>query len=128
MRRRVILSVALCQGNVILTDGRYEVLTLLRSHRDDARGMATLPRHPYPLATIRLDEVVECHTLAAAFNEAAPDATLRGGILSRNADITPFSKKFTARLVQCCTFCGWRGYNVFEQLNLKLLEVLRVPL
>ena len=28
----------LLQGNVILTDGNYEVLTLLRSHRDDARG------------------------------------------------------------------------------------------
>lgn len=90
---------ALCQGNVILTDGRYEVLTLLRSHRDDARGMATLPRHPYPLATIRLDEAVECATLAAAFQGADPDATLRGGILC----------PFRLQLIDRCL--RWQGYT-----------------
>lgn len=41
-------------GNVILVDGKYRVLTLLRSHRDDAKGMATMAQHVYPIQTIRL--------------------------------------------------------------------------
>lgn len=63
------------QGNVILTDGRYEVLTLLRSHRDDDRGLATMPRHPYPLHSIRLAAPVTAGgwagALAAATDEKA---------------------------------------------------------
>ncbi|GFR49968.1 hypothetical protein Agub_g12107, partial [Astrephomene gubernaculifera] len=42
------------QGNIVLTDSRYEVLTLLRSHRDDARGLVVMARHPYPMAAVRL--------------------------------------------------------------------------
>lgn len=40
------------QGNVILTDHKYEVLTLLRSHRDDAAGLIIMARHPYPMASV----------------------------------------------------------------------------
>lgn len=66
------------QGNVILTDGRYEVLTLLRSHRDDARGIATMPRHPYPLHSIRLAQPVTAQRWAEAAAAADEAATLRG--------------------------------------------------
>lgn len=65
------------QGNVILTDGRYEVLTLLRSHRDDARGIATMPRHPYPLNSIRLAQPVTSEVLQAAVSGADDADTLR---------------------------------------------------
>jgi hypothetical protein len=65
------------QGNVILTDGRYEVLTLLRSHRDDARGIATMPRHPYPLHSIRLAQPVTAERWAEATAAANDAATLR---------------------------------------------------
>ncbi|KDD74324.1 hypothetical protein H632_c1401p1, partial [Helicosporidium sp. ATCC 50920] len=41
------------QGNVVLTDSSYTVLTLLRSHRDDAGGLATMARHAYPVHAIR---------------------------------------------------------------------------
>jgi hypothetical protein len=63
---------------VILTDGRYEVLTLLRSHRDDARGIATMPRHPYPLHSIRLAAPVTAQRWAQAAAAADESATLRG--------------------------------------------------
>lgn len=41
------------QGNVVLTDARYSILTLLRSHRDDAAGLAIMSAHPYPISAIR---------------------------------------------------------------------------
>ena len=37
------------QGNIVLTDKNFEVLTLLRSHRDDDKGIAVMAKHPYPM-------------------------------------------------------------------------------
>jgi hypothetical protein len=34
----------LVQGNIVLTNSNYEVLTLLRSHRDDDKGFAVMVR------------------------------------------------------------------------------------
>mmetsp|Transcript_10858 Transcript_10858/g.50068 ORF Transcript_10858/g.50068 Transcript_10858/m.50068 type:complete len:656 (-) Transcript_10858:849-2816(-) len=36
------------QGNIILCDKDWRILTLLRPHRDDARGLVLLGNHPYP--------------------------------------------------------------------------------
>ncbi|KAJ0980565.1 hypothetical protein J5N97_008820 [Dioscorea zingiberensis] len=44
------------QGNVILTDSEYTVLTLLRSHRDDDKGLAIMSRHRYPIEACRIFE------------------------------------------------------------------------
>ena len=41
------------QGNIILTDKNYTVLTLLRTHRDDAKGVKILGNHTYPLDRFR---------------------------------------------------------------------------
>ena len=61
---------------MILTDGNYEIMTLLRSHRDDAKGLQIMARHPYPLHSIRLRQPVTSEQLAAALD--APEAsTLR---------------------------------------------------
>lgn len=68
---------------MILTDGRYEVLTLLRSHRDDARGLATMPRHPYPLHSIRLATPVTTEGWAAALAAADPDKMMLRGSLTK---------------------------------------------
>ncbi|KFM27516.1 Nuclear export mediator factor NEMF [Auxenochlorella protothecoides] len=38
------------QGNVVLTDAQYGILTLLRSHRDDAAGLVIMAAHPYPMS------------------------------------------------------------------------------
>ncbi len=74
------------QGNVILTDGDYQVLTLLRSHRDDDKGLAFMARHPYPMHAIRLRAPIPLVDLQAALAAAASDgnATLKtvvGGLL-----------------------------------------------
>ena len=53
-------------GNVILTDDKYQVLTLLRSHRDDAKGVAIMARHPYPIHTVRLRVPVSMSALEEA--------------------------------------------------------------
>ncbi|GJM95424.1 hypothetical protein PR202_ga12159 [Eleusine coracana subsp. coracana] len=39
------------QGNILLTDSEYTVMTLLRSHRDDNKGLAIMSRHRYPVET-----------------------------------------------------------------------------
>eukprot|EP00958_Prasinococcus_capsulatus_P008112 scaffold766_cov560-Prasinococcus_capsulatus_cf.AAC.3 len=41
------------QGNLVLTDCNYEILTLLRSYRDNERDFAILARHKYPIETFR---------------------------------------------------------------------------
>ena len=48
-------------------------MTLLRSHRDDAKGLQIMARHPYPLHSIRLRQPVVPEQLAAALD--APEAT-----------------------------------------------------
>ncbi|GFP81228.1 nuclear export mediator factor nemf [Phtheirospermum japonicum] len=44
------------QGNIILTDSEFTVLTLLRSHRDDNKGIAIMSRHRYPVEQSRTFE------------------------------------------------------------------------
>ncbi|KAM7279287.1 hypothetical protein ACFE04_006421 [Oxalis oulophora] len=44
------------QGNIILTDSDFTVLTLLRSHRDDDKGIAIMSRHRYPVEICRVFE------------------------------------------------------------------------
>ncbi|KAL3641867.1 hypothetical protein CASFOL_012682 [Castilleja foliolosa] len=44
------------QGNIILTDPEFTVLTLLRSHRDDNKGIAIMSRHRYPVEQSRTFE------------------------------------------------------------------------
>ena len=41
------------QGNIILTDKNYTVLTLLRTHRDDTKGVKILGNHTYPIDRFR---------------------------------------------------------------------------
>ena len=74
------------QGNVILTDKSYEVLTLLRSHRDDAKGMATMARHTYPIHTVRLRQPLSTEALETGLTTAAPEAILKSVL----ADVLPF--------------------------------------
>ncbi len=63
------------QGNLILADPKYEVLTLLRSHRDDAKGFAIMARHTYPIHTIRLRQAFPYDALAAAVQGGPGAAT-----------------------------------------------------
>eukprot|EP00899_Mesostigma_viride_P015122 jgi/Mesvir1/23610/Mv18292-RA.1 len=71
------------QGNLLLTDASYQVLTLLRSHRDDDKGVAMLPRHLYPIHTIRPPQATTRAALlegmAAAVVAAPVEAKGKGG-------------------------------------------------
>ncbi|ONK78774.1 uncharacterized protein A4U43_C02F22270 [Asparagus officinalis] len=54
------------QGNIILTDSEYTVLTLLRSHRDDDKGLAIMSRHRYPIEACRIFERTDFAKLKAS--------------------------------------------------------------
>lgn len=71
-------TILMLQGNVILTDSKYEVLTLLRSHRDDAKGFAIMARHPYPIHTIRLRQAITAQQLDKALATEDDKQTLKG--------------------------------------------------
>lgn len=63
----------------MLCDHKYEVLTLLRSHRDDARGFAVMARHPYPMDAVRLRQAARREDLDSAYSSAEAGATLKCG-------------------------------------------------
>lgn len=69
------------QGNIVLTDAKYEVLTLLRQHRDDAKGFAVMPKLPYPVQSIRLYAPITLDQLAAALAEASDKLALKSTLL-----------------------------------------------
>lgn len=48
------------QGNIILTDSAMTVLTLLRSHRDDAKGLQIMPRSVYPIVRQSPSHTEDC--------------------------------------------------------------------
>lgn len=61
------------QGNLVLTDSKYEILTLLRTHRDDFKGVTIQAKHPYPLQTVRLQEPATAEKLQAALASSDHD-------------------------------------------------------
>ncbi|XP_004229033.1 uncharacterized protein [Solanum lycopersicum] len=54
------------QGNILLTDSDFMVMTLLRSHRDDDKGLAIMSRHRYPVETCRVFKRTTTEKLHAA--------------------------------------------------------------
>jgi hypothetical protein len=100
------LQVRIClpsQGNVILTDGNYEIMTLLRSHRDDAKGLQIMARHPYPLHSIRLRQPVTPEQLAAVLD--APEALmLRGESCARCCAVSGGGLRAVLRLATVTQF------------------------
>lgn len=58
------------QGNILLTDSEFTVLTLLRSHRDDDKGLAIMSRHRYPAEICRVFERTTVSKLQKALSSA----------------------------------------------------------
>lgn len=54
------------QGNILLTDSEFTVMTLLRSHRDDDKGLAIMSRHRYPIEACRVFERTDFTKLKVA--------------------------------------------------------------
>lgn len=67
-------------GNIILVNSSYQVLTLLRSHRDDAKGTATMAQHTYPIQTIKLRTPTPPDAVRQALNEG--NKTLKDALSS----------------------------------------------
>ncbi|KAE8730968.1 hypothetical protein F3Y22_tig00002841pilonHSYRG00092 [Hibiscus syriacus] len=69
------------QGNIILTDSEFMVLTLLRSHRDDDKGVAIMSRHLYPTEICRHFErttISKLHTALASSGEPDENEATKG--------------------------------------------------
>lgn len=58
------------QGNLLLTDSEFVVMTLLRSHRDDDKGLAIMSRHRYPVETCRVFERTTFEKLKLALSSS----------------------------------------------------------
>lgn len=71
---------------MILADANYVILTLLRSHRDDDKGLAIMARHAYPVHAIRLRAALEPAQLDAALETADDKQTLRGTLYTLNCE------------------------------------------
>ena len=71
----------LLQGNVVLTDSNYEILTLLRSYRDDNKGYAIMARHPYPVRVVRPRCALTSDALSEALEKVGEKATTLKGEL-----------------------------------------------
>ncbi|XP_019419387.1 PREDICTED: nuclear export mediator factor NEMF isoform X1 [Lupinus angustifolius] len=61
------------QGNILLTDSDYTVMTLLRSHRDDDKGLAIMSRHRYPTESCRVFERTTTAKLHTALTSSKED-------------------------------------------------------
>ncbi|KAG6543609.1 hypothetical protein Mapa_014972 [Marchantia paleacea] len=57
------------QGNLLLTDSHHNVITLLRTHRDDEKGLLMMAHHQYPINSCRLFERTETETLSTLLKE-----------------------------------------------------------
>ena len=66
------------QGNLILTDGEYNILTLLRSHFSEAGGFAIQANRPYPIRTVRPFTATTQAALEAALAACEAKQTLKG--------------------------------------------------
>ena len=66
------------QGNLVLTDAEYRILTLLRPVRDDDNGLAMLGNHPYPLERRRPFVAVTREKLRAALEGGGGGGAARG--------------------------------------------------
>ncbi|KAA8531178.1 hypothetical protein F0562_005908 [Nyssa sinensis] len=84
------------QGNIILTDSEFMVMTLLRSHRDDDKGFAIMSRHRYPVEICRVFERTTTTKLQAALtNLKEPDDNdgIEGSETGNNITDAPKGKK-----------------------------------
>ena len=103
---------------MILADGNYEIMTLLRSHRDDAKGLQIMARHVYPLHSIRLRQPVTAEQLTAGLD--SPDASTLRGVRKVYAHALPYTQlefeskknreRHGAASVRCCN-CAFPASN-----------------
>ncbi|BBM96816.1 nuclear export mediator factor NEMF [Marchantia polymorpha subsp. ruderalis] len=57
------------QGNLLLTDSHHNVITLLRTHRDDEKGLLMMAHHQYPINSCRLFERTKKEAISTLLKE-----------------------------------------------------------
>jgi hypothetical protein len=65
-------------GNILLTVADYNVLTLLRSHRDDEKGISMMAKHRYPIESCRPFLRTSAEQLAAVLTGTDSKADAEG--------------------------------------------------
>ncbi|CAB4262489.1 unnamed protein product [Prunus armeniaca] len=110
------------QGNVILADSDFMVMTLLRSHRDDDKGVAIMSRHRYPIEICRVFE----RTTAAKLQEALtfskePDnnESVKDQEGANNVSDAPKEKKGSRKGGKPAESCKNTGDAKAKQVTLK---------
>ncbi|KAJ8767313.1 hypothetical protein K2173_017357 [Erythroxylum novogranatense] len=84
------------QGNIILTDSEFMVLTLLRSHRDDDKGFAIMSRHRYPTEFCRIFKRTTTAKLQEALTnvkEPEDDESIKADNEGNNVSVKPKKEK-----------------------------------
>ncbi|CAN1281777.1 Ribosome quality control complex subunit NEMF [Linum perenne] len=82
------------QGNILLTDPDFTVLTLLRSHRDDDKGISIMSRHRYPTEISRVFERTTTKKLQDALAGLdKPEETDVVGVDGGEAEVSDKPKK-----------------------------------
>lgn len=66
------------QGNLILTDADYNILTLLRSHFSEGQGFSIQANRPYPIRSVRPFTATTPEALQAALQGGDPKHNLKG--------------------------------------------------
>ncbi|XP_008801756.2 nuclear export mediator factor NEMF [Phoenix dactylifera] len=84
------------QGNILLTDSEFTVMTLLRSHRDDDKGLAIMSRHRYPIEACRVFERTDFMKLKAALSFELTDDNESSEVLDASGDACDKSKEPTS--------------------------------
>lgn len=91
------------QGNILLTDSEFMVMTLLRSHRDDDKGVAIMARHRYPVEICRVFERADGAKLQetlTSFNNQESNEHVEDGAGGNHAPVAPQLKKGSHKAVK----------------------------
>ncbi|XP_061370460.1 uncharacterized protein LOC133313150 isoform X2 [Gastrolobium bilobum] len=82
------------QGNILLTDSNLTVMTLLRSHRDDDKGLAIMSRHRYPTESCRVFERTTTAKLQTALMSSKEDDNVEAVKVNGNGtDVSNVAKE-----------------------------------
>ncbi|GMH40784.1 hypothetical protein BSKO_08688 [Bryopsis sp. KO-2023] len=110
------------QGNIVLTDSSYEVLTLLRSHRDDDKGYALMPRHPYPVHAIRLSKGISLEDVENAIESAEDGVNLKSVIGS----VMPYGASIAEHCIRTAALDPSLALKSKDQVPLTAEEVSKL--
>ncbi|KAL2651385.1 hypothetical protein R1flu_019513 [Riccia fluitans] len=57
------------QGNIVLADYQYNIIVLLRTHRDEEKGLTIMAHHQYPISSCRMFERTTTEKLTTLLKE-----------------------------------------------------------